>query len=162
MEKMTDEQRQRAERILHYHEEKALGASTLNPGAGDTLDELRRRGLPIGILTRNRKRNAEAIAAKHGLRFDAIVGREDGPVKPDAFGVLHLCRQFNVDPAQAMLIGDYLFDLRCARAAGATAVLIANHPEANKFLAEADYAIERLDEILPIIDEKDQGDKALS
>lgn len=162
MEKMTAEQRERAERILYYHEARALAASTLNPGAGETLGELRRRGLPIGILTRNRKRNAQAIAEKHGLHFDSVVGREDGPVKPDAFGVLHLCRQFRVEPAQTMLVGDYLFDLQCARAAGAIAVLIANHRDANTFAAEADFAVNRLDEILRIIDDNNRGQNALS
>ncbi len=157
MEKMTAKQRQRAERILHYHEEKALAASTLNPGASETLVELRRRGLPVGILTRNTKCNAQAIAEKHALHFDSIVGREDGPVKPDAFGVLHLCRQFGVEPGQAMLVGDYLYDLLCARAAGATAVLITNHRDAGHFVAQADFAIERLDEILQIIDDRNRG-----
>lgn len=161
MANMTAQQRGRAERILHYHEARALAASTLNPGASETLGELRRRSLPIGILTRNRKRNAQAIAEKHGLHFDAVVGREDGPVKPDAFGVLHLCRQFRVEPAQTMLVGDYLFDLQCARAAGAVAVLIANHRDADTFAAEADFAVSRLDEILRIIDDKNQGQDAL-
>lgn len=160
MEKMTAGQRQRAERILHDHEERALAASTLNPGADETLRELHRRGLAVGILTRNRKCNADAIAEKHGLRFDAVVGREDGPVKPDAFGVLDLCRRFGVEPAQTMLVGDYLYDLLCARAAGATAVLIANHRDADTFADQADFAIDRLDEILGIIDEKTRGEEA--
>ena len=125
---MTPEQRQRAETILHFHEDKALAASTLNPGARETLEDLRRRGIRIGILTRNRKCNALAIARKHNIQFDRIVGREDGPVKPDAFGVRHLCRTFGVDPAETLLVGDYLHDLQCARAAGAVPVLLATHP----------------------------------
>ena len=56
MEKMSLEQRQRAEAILLWHEEKALAASKLNAGARETLEELRRRGIRIGIITRNRKR----------------------------------------------------------------------------------------------------------
>jgi HAD superfamily hydrolase (TIGR01549 family) len=160
MERMTAKERQRAEQILHKHEEKALAASVLNPRAGETLDELRRRGLPIGILTRNRKRNAESVAEMHGLHFDSIVGREDGPVKPNAFGVLHLCRHFGVEPVETMLVGDYLYDLQCARAAGATAVLIANHHKAAEFVTQADFAIERLDEILGIIDDKNRDDGA--
>ena len=162
MEKMTTEQRQRAERILYHHEERALAASTLNPGARETLAELRRRALPIGILTRNRKCNAEAVASKHDLHFDAIVGREDGPVKPDAFGVLHLCQEFGVSPAETLLVGDYVHDLECARAAGATAVLIANHRRADEFARQADFRIDTLDEILRIIDESDPAEQAVA
>jgi len=154
MEKMTPQQRQRAEAILHFHEEKALAASTLNPGARETLESLRRRDIRIGVLTRNRKCNAQAIEQRHGLQFDMIVGREDGPVKPDGFGVRHLCRHFAVEPSETLLVGDYLYDVLCARAAGAISVLLANHPRAPEFAPLADFAIENLGEILHIIDDK--------
>ena len=156
MESMTAQERQRAERILHDHESKALEASQLNPSARETLESLRASGIRIGVLTRNRKQNAHAIAEKHDLHFDAIVGREDGPVKPDAFGVRHLCRHFQIEPSESLLVGDYLFDLQCARAAGAVPVLITNHPQASQFADEADFQITQLDEILQIIDETGQ------
>jgi len=152
MEKMTPQQRQRAETILHFHEERAVAESSLNPGAKDTLDALRRRGIPIGILTRNRKCNAHAVAEKHDLHFDAVVGREDGPVKPDAFGALHLCGLFAVRPGETMLVGDYLYDLLCARAVGAVSVLIANHDRAAEFAQHADFTVQTLHELLPIVD----------
>jgi len=161
MQSMTPQQRRRAEAILHSHEEKAVTASALNPGARETLDALRERGIPIGILTRNRKCNALAVADKHKLRFDAVVGREDGPVKPDAFGVLHLCRRFAVPPAHTMVVGDYLFDLVCARTAGAIAVLIANHDRAAEFSRQADFTVQTLSELLPIIDNHDDMGESL-
>jgi len=154
MEKMTPEQHRRAEAILHLHEAKAVAASTLNPGARETLSGLRRRGIAIGVLTRNRKCNAQAISDKHDLHFDGIVGREDGPVKPDAFGVRFLCRQFGVDPGETLLVGDYLYDVQCARAAGAVPVLLANHPRAPEFAEHADFVVKNLGEILQIIDDK--------
>jgi HAD superfamily hydrolase (TIGR01509 family) len=153
MEKMTPPQRQRAEAILHGHEERAVAASTLNPGARETLAGLRQRGIPVGILTRNQKSNVQAVADKHGLHFDAVVGREDGPVKPDVFGVLHLCQGFAVAPAETMVVGDYLFDLLCARAAGAVPVLLANHERADEFARHADFTVDRLEELLAIIDQ---------
>jgi HAD superfamily hydrolase (TIGR01509 family) len=152
MEHMTPSARRRAEEILHDCEDRALAASQLNPGARQTLLALRDLGIRIGVLTRNRKQNAQAIADKHDLHFDAVVGREDGPVKPDAFGVRHLCEHFGVRPSETLLVGDYLFDLQCAKAAGAIGVLIANHPRASRFAAEADCQITQLDELLAIID----------
>jgi HAD superfamily hydrolase (TIGR01549 family) len=154
MEKMTPQQRRRAETILHFHEDRAVAASKLNDGARETLSGLRRRGIRIGVLTRNRKCNAQAIAEKHGLQFDMIVGREDGPVKPDAFGVQHLCRGFGVTPAETLLVGDYLHDLTCARAAGAIPVLMATHPRAPEFARHADFVIQNLGELLHIVDDK--------
>jgi HAD superfamily hydrolase (TIGR01509 family) len=154
MEKMSPQQRQRAEEILHFHEQQAVTASKLNPGARQTLSRLRAKGIPIGILTRNKRTNAFAIARKHNLEFDAVIGREDGPVKPDAFGVLQLCRQFGVEPAETLLVGDYLFDLLCAKAAGAVAVLLANHDRAGEFAEHADFCIPNISGILEIIENK--------
>ena len=152
MEKMTASEREEAQRILQVHEEKAVAESTLNHGAKETLEELRRRKILIGILTRNKKDNAFAVAKKHGLKFDAVVGREEGPVKPDAFGVLYLCKQFGINPKESLVVGDYLFDLLCARSAGAIPVLLANHEKAQEFTKYADFVIENVAEILKIID----------
>ncbi len=157
MEKMNPAERRRAEEILSRYEDKAVAQSTLNPGAKDTLAKLRRRHLPIGILTRNRRANALAVAKKHGLKFDAVVDREDGPVKPDAFGVLELCRQFRISPKETLVVGDYLFDLLCAKAAGAIAVLLANHNKAADFAKHADFTIENIGQILQIIDGSEAG-----
>lgn len=154
--KMTPRERQRAEDILHRHEQEAVTASRLNPGAKQTLSALRSAGIRVGILTRNKRSNAFAIAHKHDLQFDAVIGREDGPVKPDAYGVLELCRQFGVEPKETFLVGDYLFDLLCAKAAGAGAVLLANHSRAAEFAEHADFRIENISEILGIIENKNR------
>lgn len=154
MEKMTPKQRRKAEKILRYHEQKAVTESKLNFGAKKTLLAIRAAGIHIGILTRNKRSNAFAIARKHNLKFDAVIGREDGPVKPDAFGVLELCRQFNVEPQETLLVGDYLFDLLCAKAAGAIAVLLTNHNQAEEFAEHADFCIENITQILEIIANK--------
>ena len=158
MEKMGPQERKRVEEILHFHEEKAVTESTLNAGARGTLDELRAAGIRIGILTRNRRVNALAVAEKHNLKFDAVVGRDDGPVKPDMFGVLEICRQFGVKPEETLLVGDYLYDLLCARAAGAVAVLLTNHSRADEFIEHADFTIEKIDQILQIVERtEDRG-----
>lgn len=156
MEKMTHQQRQRAEQILRSHEQKAVAESRLNPGAKSTLSALREAGIYVGILTRNRRSNALAIARKHGLRFDAVVGREDGPVKPDAFGVLRICQQLQVKPDESLLVGDYLFDLLSAKAAHAVAVLLANHQKAREFSDHADYVVDRIDQVLQIVRDRNR------
>lgn len=151
MAKMSPQQRQRAEEILHYHEQQAVTESKLNLGAKETIEALRAAGIHIGILTRNRRENALAIAEKHGLKFDAVVDRNDGPVKPDTFGVLRICEQFKVKPQETLLVGDYLFDMLCAKAAGAIPVLLTNHNRADEFTPHADFTIETIEQILQII-----------
>ena len=109
MERMSEEQRRRTEEILHRHEQKAVTESKLNAGAKESLSSLGSAGIKIGILTRNKRSNALAVGEKHGLKFDAVVGRDDGPVKPDSFGVLQICEQFDVKPEETLLVGDFLF-----------------------------------------------------
>lgn len=153
MEQMPPEQRTRAEDILYKHEQAAIKHSSLNAGAAETLDKLRQAGIHIGILTRNRRDNASAIAQMHNLKFDAIVDRNDGPPKPDAFGVKHLCNHFGVEPSETLVVGDYLFDLLSATAAGAIPVLIKTNPDSDRFAEYADYTIENLTEIFGIINQ---------
>ncbi|MHC4122079.1 MAG: HAD family hydrolase [Planctomycetota bacterium] len=159
MEAMTEQQRRRVEEILDFHEQKAVEESTLNPGAKETLEQLRNLGIYTGVLTRNKKKNALAVAKKHGLEFGAVVGREQGPVKPDAYGVLEICKMFDISCEETMVVGDYLFDLLCAKAAGATAVLLKNHHQAEEFAMHADFCIEKLDEIFQVIEGKDSDNK---
>jgi HAD superfamily hydrolase (TIGR01509 family) len=152
MEKMGPLERQKAQKILDAHERLALEHSTLNPGAHQTLAALRDRGILIGVLTRNCRDNAAAVARKHGLSVDYIVGREDGPVKPDAFGVLRICERFGVRPCQALVVGDYLFDLLSANAAGAVSVLLTSHPQAGRFSQEAAFTIDNLGQLIGIVE----------
>ena len=148
----TGQKRKHIEQTLAFHERMAVEQSKLNIGAKQTLQALRSRRLHVAILTRNRRDNALAVAEKHGLKFDAIIDRHDGPVKPDAFGILQICRQFGLEPGETMLVGDYLYDMLCAKAAGAIGVLIANHKNAEEFTKHADFTIDKLEQILHIID----------
>ena len=158
MEKMLPSQRAKAEQILNHHEKRAIEESRLNQGAKETLNTLKDSGIQIGILTRNTKSNALAVAQKHNFEFDDIVDRDDGPVKPDAFGVLELCRRFKVQPCETLVVGDYLFDILSAKSAGAFAVLLANHHKADEFAKVADFSVERIDQILQIIKQKNGQD----
>jgi len=152
--RLSIEQKRRAEKILLAYEDRAAQNSKLNEGAKEILDVLRQRGISVGLLTRNLRKNAELVAAIHGLRFDAIVDRTDGPVKPDGFGVRLLCERFAVQPSETLVVGDFQHDLQCAKDAGAIPVLIRTHSSAGDFAHLADFTIDHLDELLAIIDSK--------
>ena len=155
MELMPEDQRQRAWEVLRTHEDRAVEHSSLHPGAKQTIDTLRGKGLWVGVLTRNRRENALRVAERHGLVFDRVVGREQGPVKPDPYGVHLLCEGFGVAPADTLVVGDYVHDLQCARAAGAIPVLMMSHHKADEYRAYADFAVENLEKILQIVEEYD-------
>ncbi|MBC8379339.1 MAG: HAD family hydrolase [Planctomycetes bacterium] len=159
MEAMAPARQKQAHSILARHEHHAAQNSQLNDGVTELLAELRRRKIPIGLLTRNTRENTLHAARRHQLRFDAIVDRQDGPVKPDAYGVLEICRRFNATPAETVIVGDFLHDLQSARNAGAIAVLIKTHPKADHYKAHADYSISHMSELLGIINKIEAGVK---
>ena len=151
MEKMGPAELKKAEQVLYKHEQLAIEHSVLNTGASETLNRLRQMKIHIGVMTRNTRSNASAVAEKHNIEFDAVVDRNDGPVKPSPFGVSRLCEFFKVKPQQTLVVGDYLFDLQSAKAAGAAAVLIKTGKNAEQFASYADYVIDKLPELIDII-----------
>ena len=57
-----------------------------------------------------------------------LAGRDEAPPKPHPGGLLHLAERWRVAPSELVMVGDYRFDLECAKAAGARSVLV-NLPE---------------------------------
>jgi HAD superfamily hydrolase (TIGR01509 family) len=149
---MNATDRFRAEDILNRHEADAARASTLQEGAHDVLDELRRRGHPTAILTRNARRWVDVVLAKHGIVVDAVRTREDGEVKPAAEPVLDLCRRLRADPASSWVIGDYLFDLQSGKLAGTRTVLMIGDGPTPPYVDQADHVIRRLTEVLQLLE----------
>ena len=93
----------------------------------ETLDELRRRGYRLGVISNADGRADQALDAA-GLRghFELIV--DSGLVgidKPDPRIFHHALERMGVSPGEAVYVGDiYEIDVRGARAAGMRAILI--------------------------------------
>ena len=89
------------------------------------LDELRRRGLKIGLVS-NGARDIEEFVAHHNLPIDAAVGsRAHGKVKPDPSIFLAALQQLGVTADEAVMVGDTPEDdIEGARAVGIRAILI--------------------------------------
>ena len=148
---MAPWQRVKAHAVLAAHEQAAAEQSTLNDGAAELLKTLHADGVSVGILTRNTRQSAFYVTQKHNLHYDGLVCREDGPPKPDAYGVRWLCHRFGAAPAQTLVVGDFKHDLEAARSAGAISVLLKNHAKADTFEHLADYVIIHLGEIHRLI-----------
>ncbi|MEX1039186.1 MAG: HAD family hydrolase [Pirellulaceae bacterium] len=117
--------RARLEEILLRHEWEGARAAVLFPGVAECLAELTRRGYPLAIVTRNAREPALDCLERLGIRphFSQVIAREDGPHKPDPWAIQHICQTWNRPTRQAAMVGDFHFDLRAGRNAGAWAVL---------------------------------------
>ena len=117
------------------------------PGVSDLLALLAQRGVSLGILTRNNREIAlktlETIGA--GRYFDSahILGRCQVPPKPDPAGIIHLLDQWGGTAADAVMVGDYLFDLQAGRAAGAMTVHVGR-PDGQLWPEVSDVMVEDL------------------
>ncbi|AYC35005.1 HAD family hydrolase [Pseudomonas cavernae] len=113
--------------LLEHERELAIGSQAA-PGAVALVRELHERGCKLGILTRNAHELALLTLGAIGLGdcflSADVVGRDEAPPKPDPGGLLHLAEQWKVAPSELVMVGDYRFDLDCARAAGACGVLV--------------------------------------
>jgi HAD superfamily hydrolase (TIGR01509 family) len=117
----------RCRQILDRHELAGAVRAVLLPGVGELFAVLVARGLRTAVATRNSHRITEATLGRLGLAVDLSLTRDDGPTKPDPWPVLHICEQWNVVPAEIVVVGDYRFDVESGRAAGCRTVLLT-HP----------------------------------
>jgi HAD superfamily hydrolase (TIGR01549 family) len=102
-----------------------LHDTVVYPGIADMLLELSDRGILLAVFTGATRRAAEMQLEHSSLAglFDVVVGSDEiAAVKPDPAGLVRACELLGVDPGSAAYVGDASNDLRCARAAGATAV----------------------------------------
>jgi len=113
--------------LLEHERELAVAAQAAS-GAVELVRELHGRGCRLGILTRNARELAlvtlQAIGLGDCFASDDILGRDEAPPKPHPGGLLQLAERWCVAPSELVMVGDYRYDLECARAAGAYSVLV--------------------------------------
>jgi phosphoglycolate phosphatase len=119
----------------------------LYPGAREAIDALTARpGIVLGIATGKSQRGVRAVLGRHGLddRFVTIQTADDAPSKPHPGMVLAAMREAGVDARDTVVVGDTVFDVEMARAAGARAIGVAwgYHPVPALIDAGADAIVE--------------------
>jgi HAD superfamily hydrolase (TIGR01549 family) len=98
---------------------------TLYEDALPTLEQLRRYGLSIGLVT-NGQRDLDEFVSHHGLQVDAAVGsKAHGKTKPHPSIFVAALRALDVSPDEAAMVGDsYEDDIEGARSLGMRAILL--------------------------------------
>ncbi|MFP4354753.1 MAG: HAD family hydrolase [Phycisphaerae bacterium] len=147
IEAMEPEQSRRSARWLLETELAAVESADLIPHAAETLRNLRQAGLKIALLTRNVAEAMQLVVKRLGPElFDLTWSRENGPIKPEPDGILAACGQMGIDATASAAVGDFEYDLIAARAAGATAILLARG-DRPPFAHRADHVISCLSEL---------------
>jgi phosphoglycolate phosphatase len=97
-------------------------------GAFDLLRRLQARGdVLVGIATGKAQRGVRHIIDQFGLDgvFATIQTSDDAPSKPHPDMVLQAVREVGVDREDTVMIGDAVFDIEMAHAAGVKAIAVS-------------------------------------
>lgn len=153
VQQMSPADRDRAMHILHQHESRAANHAPLDPHVPALFNTLADRGVKTALLTRNSRASTAIVMDRHRLKFDFVCSREDlsGKIKPSPEPVLAICAALEVRPADTLMVGDYLFDLQSANAAGSRSILLRNDRNA-EFIPVAWRTIDSLDQLVDLLD----------
>jgi len=136
---------------LHAIELDLASQATRPDGALELLVNLRQRGAQLGIVTRNSRdiayQTLEACGLDGIFAANAVIGREQADPKPQPDGIHLLLRNWGAEPNEAVMVGDFLYDLQAGRAAGTATVYVDSSGEF-PWASYADRIVEQLDWLL--------------
>jgi len=135
-----------AEVEVAYERQFPLHLDLLRVAAGvpALFDRLEACGQRSAVITQTPRRIASELVDRAGGRPELIVGGTDvAHAKPAPDMVLLACRQLEVEPREAVVVGDSHYDRDAARAAGARFVGIG---------IAGEHSLEAVAELLPLVE----------
>lgn len=124
------------------------------PSARELLAFLYGRDATLGILTRNSRESAIKTLSTCGVAefFDPgfILDRDACDVKPSPDGIRKLLGLWNAPAVEAVMVGDFLFDLEAGREAG-TATVYVDPSGKFEWSQHADVSVRSLSELLDLL-----------
>ena len=100
--------------------------ATIMDGSRALLEKLASRGAQLGIFTRNVMpvviETLKACEIEHLFPLEYIVDRDVATPKPSPEGIHHLLNLWQADADDAVMVGDYLYDLQSGRSAGVVTI----------------------------------------
>ena len=129
----------------------------LYPRAREAVEALARQpDTVLGMATGKSQRGAHRVLGRHGLSayFATIHTSDDAPSKPHPGMVLAAMAATGAVPHETVMVGDTVFDIEMAHAAGARAIGVAwgYHPPAELVQAGADAMISDFSELPAALD----------
>ncbi|MFI4865990.1 MAG: phosphoglycolate phosphatase [Steroidobacterales bacterium] len=118
------------QRFLQHYECIEAGAghsARVYPGVRDCLQQLHRQGLRLAVVTNKHKRLACGLLKRLALSewIEVLIGGDScARRKPDPQPLQLACEALQVEPAEALMVGDSLNDVLAARAAGVSVVCV--------------------------------------
>jgi len=138
------------------YDEICCAQSTILEDVEETLSELQRFGVAMGVCTNKPTEFSKKILTFLGLApyFRAIVGPDlAGARKPDGKHVLHTLAAMDSQPAGALFVGDMPIDVHAARNSGIDVAVVPTGSCSGDVLraARPDHYLERFSDLLKVV-----------
>lgn len=118
-----------------------LREAPLFPGISAVLTECQTRALSIGIVTGRGRVSTDFILDHHGIRdhFSCVITHDDlSSSKPSPEGILKALEILDIQPEEALYLGDMWMDVRAAKQAGCKAISAGWDPLHDAIRAESE------------------------
>jgi phosphoglycolate phosphatase len=142
--------------IAERYELEAAKSTSLLPGVVETLKALKKLGLRIGLFTINSEKSTNYILKRFRTIgfFNAVISRDSVKyVKPDSEHLEVTLKALGVNPDEAIVVGDGISDMKCAKELKAIAVGLLTGISSSKKLVNsgANYIITSITDLPTLI-----------
>ena len=140
--------------ILHEVEMKAAEKGRLIPGTEATLKGLRKKGIKVGIITRNCEDAVRKVFPDIDDFCDIFVSRNSVKrVKPHPDHLTYVMRWLKISGEESMMVGDHVIDIQAAKRVGMKSIaVLTGRTEKEEFeKAGADYVLTSVSEIIKLL-----------
>jgi len=142
--------------ILHEVEMKAAEEGKLIPGTKAALKELRRKGIKIGIITRNCDDAVRKVFPSINSFCDVFVSRNSvKKVKPHPDHLTYAMERLKTSGDEALMVGDHIIDVQAGRSVGMKTVGVLTGKTKRKEFerAGADYILRDASEVCKLLED---------
>ncbi len=141
--------------VLHEVEMKAAEKGRLIPGTKETLKDLRKKGIKVGIITRNCEDAVRKVFPDIDDFCDIFVSRNSVKrVKPHPDHLTYVMKSLNISGEESMMVGDHIIDIQAGkRVTMKTVGVLTGRITKEEFeKTGADYVLRDLTEVSKLVD----------
>jgi len=142
-------------RILHEVEMEAAEKGRLIPGTEVTLKGLRKKGMKVGIITRNCEEAVRKVFPDIDDFCDIFVSRNSvKKVKPHPDHLTYVMKSLKISGEESVMVGDHVIDIQAGKRAGMESIgVLTGRTKKEEFeKAGADYVLKDVTEVSRLIE----------
>jgi phosphoglycolate phosphatase len=139
-------------RFLEYYSGHLADKSRGYPHVKETLENL--TNFKKAVISNKREDLSKRLLEELGLSeyFYLIIGSDTaGERKPSAIPIFYVISKLGVSPEESIIVGDSTFDIEAGKKAGIKTVAVTYGYRPMEFLTGADYIIDDIRELVPLL-----------